>query len=83
MFQGKRKHPTQQWSKPAREGDLVDRCFMNRKRLAGDGMVGGCLEHSDHEMVEFFGSLRRKDGSQQNCHLGFHESRLWPVKEPG
>lgn len=48
MFQGKGKHLTQLLSKPAREGDLVDRCFMNTKRFAGDGMVGSCLEHSDH-----------------------------------
>lgn len=27
--------------------------------------------------------MRRKDRSQQNCYLGFHESKLWPVKEPG
>ena len=38
---------------PTREGDLLDLLFVNREGLVGDGMVGGCLGHSDHEMIEF------------------------------
>lgn len=70
-------------SEPDSEGVLVDWWFVNRTRLVGDVMVGGCFEHSSHETVEFFGSLRSEDRSQQRCYLGFPEGTLWPVKEPG
>lgn len=44
--------------------------------LGGDVMVRGCLDHGDHEIVEFkiFGGMRKK--GQQICHLGLEESRL-------
>ena len=36
-----------------RNGGLLDLMFEKRDGLIGDVMIGGCLGHSDHEMVEF------------------------------
>ncbi|GAB0176377.1 hypothetical protein GRJ2_000102900 [Grus japonensis] len=44
---------TQLVSEPTREGTPLDLLFANREGLVGDVMVGGCLGHSDHEMIEF------------------------------
>jgi len=40
-------------SEPTRKGALLDLLYSNREGLMGDAIVGGCLGHSDHEMVEF------------------------------
>ena len=50
------------------------------KCVMGDVMVGGCLGHSDHEMVEFkiFGVMRKK--GQQSCYPGFEESKLQAIQ---
>jgi len=42
-----------QLSESTREGTLLDLLFENREGLVGDVMAGGCLGHSDHEMIEF------------------------------
>lgn len=34
-----------------KEDALLDLLFMKREGLMGDVLVGGCLDHSDHEMV--------------------------------
>ncbi|GAB0203729.1 hypothetical protein GRJ2_002838500 [Grus japonensis] len=44
---------TQLVSEPTREGAPLDLLLVNREGLVGDVMVGGCLGHSDHEMIEF------------------------------
>ena len=62
-------------NKPTREGTPLDLLFTKREGLV---VVGGCLGHSDHEMI-VFDSWRSKEGGQQNCHLGLPEGRLWPV----
>ena len=48
---------------PTRIDALLDLLFVNGEGLMGDVMVGGCLGHSDHEMVEFkiFSIMRKKD----------------------
>ncbi|KAF4802263.1 hypothetical protein TURU_027417 [Turdus rufiventris] len=40
---------------------MLDLLFANRDGLVGDVVVGGCLGHSDHEIIEFsiFGEIRR------------------------
>ena len=40
---------------------MLDLLFANRDGLVGDVVVGGCLGHSDHEIIEFsiFGETRR------------------------
>ena len=48
-------------SEPARKDALLGLLFVNREGLVGDVMVGACLGHSDHEMVEFkIFSVRKK-----------------------
>ncbi|KAJ7415168.1 hypothetical protein BTVI_38988 [Pitangus sulphuratus] len=47
------KFLTQLLSEPTRGGALLDLQFANREGLVGDVMVGGCLGHSDHEMIVF------------------------------
>lgn len=37
-------------SEPSRAGTLLDLLLVN-KGLGGDVTTGGCLEHSDHEMI--------------------------------
>ena len=39
-------------SEPTRKDVLLDLLFANREGLTGDVRVGGCVGHSDHEMVE-------------------------------
>ena len=52
-------------SEPARKDALLDLLIMTREALVGDVMVGGCLGHSDHEMVEFkLLSVKRKKDSR-------------------
>ncbi|RMC09659.1 hypothetical protein DUI87_13445 [Hirundo rustica rustica] len=48
-------------SEPTRGGTMLDKLFANRGGLVGDAVVGGHLEHSDHEIIEFsiFGEMRR------------------------
>ena len=38
---------------PTRGAAPLDLLFPNREGLVGDVEVGGCLEQSDHDMVEF------------------------------
>jgi len=51
-------------SEPTRKDVPIGLLFVNREGLVGDAMVGGCLGHSDHEMVEFksFNVTKKKDG---------------------
>ena len=44
---------TQLVSKPTWGGASLGLLFTNREGLVGDVVVGGCLGHSDHEMIEF------------------------------
>lgn len=44
---------TELLKKQAREGAPLDLLFANREGLVGDVMVGGCLGHSDHKILEF------------------------------
>ena len=48
--------------KPARKDALIDLLFVN-EGFVGEVMVGSCLGHSDHEMLEFkiFSVMRKKD----------------------
>jgi len=62
-------------SEPTRRDALLD-LFVNREGLMGDVMVGGCLGHSDHEILAFkiFGVMRKK--GRQSCHSGFPGGKL-------
>lgn len=44
-----------------RKGALLDLLFVNRDNIMCEVMIGGCLGHSNHEMVEFkiFGDMRK------------------------
>ena len=48
---------------PTRKDALLDLLFVNREGLVGNVMVGGCLGHSDHEIIEFkiVSVMRKKD----------------------
>lgn len=48
----------------------------------GDGMLGGCLGHSDHKVI-VLNPWRSKEGGQQSCYVGLSEGRLWPAYEHG
>ena len=37
---------------PTRGMAILDLLFTNRDGLVGDVVVGGCLGHSDHEIIE-------------------------------
>ena len=69
-------------SEPTRkDAPLLDLLFVNRERLTGDGMVGGCVGHSDHEMVEFkiFSVMRKKDS--RVATLGFRRANIKLFRE--
>ena len=53
---------------PTRKGALLDLLFVNREGLMGKVVIGGCLGHSDHEVVEFqiIGD-RRKNASKTSA----------------
>ena len=44
---------TQLVKEPIRGSKILDLLFVNREGLVGDVKVGGCLGHSDHEMLDF------------------------------
>lgn len=44
---------TQVVEEPARRGVLLDLALTNKEGLAGDVKVGGSIDYSDHEIVEF------------------------------
>ena len=44
---------TQLVKEPTRGSKILDLLFVNREGLAEDVKVGGCLGHSDHEMLDF------------------------------
>ena len=44
---------TQLVKEPTRGNKILDLLFVNREGLVGDVKVGGCLGHSDHEMLDF------------------------------
>lgn len=69
-------------SEPTRKDALLDLLFLNRG-LVGDVMVGGCLGHSDHEMVEFkfFGVMRKK--ASRVATLDFKRANLKLLSELG
>ena len=48
-------------NEPTRGDALLDLLFTKREGLVGDVVVGGCLGHSNHEMIEFsvLGEIRR------------------------
>lgn len=47
---------------PPTQDDSTDIIFTDSVGLGGDVMVCGCLDHGDHEIVEFkiFGVIRKK-----------------------
>ena len=62
---------TQLVREPTTEGAPLDLLFVNREGLVGDVMVGGCLGHSNHKMIEFWiqGEVRR--GVSRTATLDF------------
>ena len=63
---------------PTRKDALLDLLFVNREGLVGDVVVGGCLGHSDHKMVEFklVSVMREKDS--RVATLGFRRANFKP-----
>ena len=43
--------------KPSRKGALLKLLFVHGDGLVGEGMIGGCLAHSDHETIAFKNSV--------------------------
>ena len=56
-------------SEPTRESIPLDLLLVNRERLVGDVVAGGCLRHSDHKMIEF--SILRE------VRRGISRTALW------
>ena len=73
--------PTQLVTEPTTGSASLDLLLTNREGLVGDVVVGGCLGHSDHEIIEFL--VQSEEGGQQNHHHGLLEGRLWPVQYAG
>jgi len=65
---------TQLVSDPTRKGTLLDMLFAVGEGLVGDVMVGGCLGHSEHEIIEFLipGEVRR--GVSRTAALDFQRA---------
>ena len=59
-----------------REGTPLDLLFVNREGLVDVVMVGGCLGHSNHEMIGFLilGEVRR--GISRTATLDFRRQTL-------
>lgn len=55
-----------------RKGVLLDSLLVNREALKGGMVIGGCLGHSDHEVVKFktFGGRRRTATKTSTLDLG-------------
>ncbi|GAB0202528.1 mitochondrial enolase superfamily member 1 [Grus japonensis] len=63
---------------PTRKGALLDLLLMNREGLLGEMAIGGCLGHSDHEVVEFkiFGDRRKTATKTSTLDMGRADFRL-------
>ncbi|GAB0177896.1 hypothetical protein GRJ2_000254900 [Grus japonensis] len=61
-----------------RKGALLDLLLMNREGLMGELAIGGCLGHSDHEVVEFkiFGDRRKTDTKTSTLDMRRADFRL-------
>ena len=55
-----------------RKGALLDLLFVNRKGLVGKVVIGGCLGHSDHDVVEFqiVGDRRKTSSKTSTLDMG-------------
>lgn len=64
-----------------RIGALPALLFVTREGLRGEVVTGGCLDHSDHEVVVFqiVGVWRKKH--QENFVPGHGKSRFWAAEE--
>lgn len=67
--------------KQAREGVPLDLLLANREGLGGDVMVGGCLGHSDHKIIEFliFGEARK--AVSRTATLDFQKADFGPFRD--
>ncbi|GAB0190604.1 hypothetical protein GRJ2_001525700 [Grus japonensis] len=63
---------------PMRKGALLDLLLVNREGLVGEVAIGGCLGHSDHEVVEFkiFGDRRKTATKTSTLNMGRADFRL-------
>ena len=57
---------------PTRKGSLLDLLFVNKEGLMGEVVIGGCLDHSDHEIVEFqiIGDRRKTASKTSTLDMG-------------
>ena len=71
---------TQLVSEPTRDVAPLDFFLVNREGLVGDGKAGGCLGHSNHELIEFLilGKVRR--GVSRTATLGFQRANFGLLK---
>ncbi|KAK4814759.1 hypothetical protein QYF61_026736 [Mycteria americana] len=65
---------TQLVSEPTREGAPLDHLFTNREGLVSDVMVGGCLGHSDHKMIDFLILGEAARGVSKTATLDFRRA---------
>jgi len=67
-------------SESAREGTPLDLLFVNREGLVGDVMVGGHLEHSNREIIEFLilreFDYQRRRGISGTANLDFRRTNF-------
>ncbi|PKU32709.1 proline-rich basic protein 1 [Limosa lapponica baueri] len=57
-----------------REGALLDLMFVNREGLVGAVTVGGCLGHSDHEIIEFSILREARRGASRTAIMDFQRT---------
>lgn len=63
-------------SEPSRNVALLNLLSLNRERLLGAAMIGGCLDHSGDKMADFnLFCVMIKRGNQSGCP-GFQEDKL-------
>ena len=57
-----------------RGSKILDLLFVNREGLVGDVEVGGCLEHSDHKMLDFSIPVEPRRGVSRTATLDFQRA---------
>ena len=57
-----------------RGSKILDLLFVNREGLVGDVEVGGCLEHSDHKMLDFSIPVEPRRGVSRTATLDFQSA---------
>ncbi|GAB0205778.1 hypothetical protein GRJ2_003043400 [Grus japonensis] len=64
-----------------RKGVLLELLLMNKEELVGEVVIGGCLGHSDHEVVEFQIVGERRKTTSKTSTLDMERANFGLLKE--